>query len=92
MTARVKFVPEAIDVIGPGACSPVTWTGTADWVVVPLPSWPLLLYPQHQAAPASVRAQVLEADRDRAVMVFPAMAGTATGMFLLEVEPLPRAP
>ena len=37
---------------------PVTSTGTSDWVLVPLPSWPLRLLPQHLTPPLVVRAQV----------------------------------
>ena len=45
---------------------PVTGTGTFDPIVVPLPSWPLSLAPQHVAAPSNVAAQTLNwlADND----------------------------
>ena len=38
--------------------SPLTATGMVELLVVPLPSWPLELSPQHSTAPALFRAQV----------------------------------
>ena len=37
---------------------PLTATGTDDWVVVPLPSWPSALRPQHLVTPSVWSAQV----------------------------------
>ena len=37
---------------------PLTWTGVDESVVVLLPSWPLLLSPQHHTVPSVLTAQV----------------------------------
>jgi hypothetical protein len=38
---------------------PVTDSGVDELVVVPLPSWPLLLEPQHLTVPSESKAQLL---------------------------------
>ena len=69
---------------------PVTETGVALSVVVPLPSWPLKLRPQHCTPPPLRTAQL---------WLLPAATATAevtptavTGRALFTVEPLPSWP
>ena len=46
---------------------PLTLTGVEESVVVPSPSWPALLYPQHVMVPPVRRAQVWWAPAAKAV-------------------------
>jgi hypothetical protein len=56
MTAQVWNVPASTDEAVP--LKPVTTTGVMDFVVLPLPSWPSVLLPQHCTEPVLVNAQV----------------------------------
>ncbi len=60
---------------------PLTFTGVLLSVVVPLPNWPSLLWPQHFTPPAVVRAQVWPPPADTAAtpLVRPL---TSTGVLL----------
>ena len=51
--AHVWASPAATAVAG--AVRRCTSTGTLRWVLVPSPSWPLPLYPQHDTAPSVSR-------------------------------------
>src|SRR5271165_780641 len=53
-SAQVWLSPEATADIG----GRLTWTGTVDCAVVPLPSWPEALAPQHSTAADGRREQV----------------------------------
>src|SRR5450432_2448960 len=55
-TAQVWEPPVAIATTVPA--KPTTETGTSELVVVPLPSWPLVLVPQHERRPFVSSAQV----------------------------------
>ena len=70
--------------------SPETGTGVLLFVVVPLPSRPLPLLPQHCTPPLASTAQLwlLPADTLCAVV----MPETGTGVLLLVVVPLPSCP
>ena len=87
--AQVWLSPAAIAVTP--LVRPVTSTGTLDWVVVPLPSWPLRLLPQHLMPPVVVRAQVWLSPATIAAtpLVRPE---TLTGVSELLVVPLPSCP
>jgi hypothetical protein len=63
--------------------SPTTGTGTAEVVVVPLPSSPKALLPKHRAPPALVRAQVCVKLAEIDIMPLESPV-TATG--IVEVE------
>ena len=64
---------------------PVTATGTDEPVVVPLPSWPELLEPQHETVPSDPRAQTLV--RRAATAVAFEIPDTTTGVDELVVVP-----
>src|SRR4051812_28277546 len=70
--------------------SPVTAAGEVAWVVVPLPSWPLVFRPQQRAAPVDVMPQVCgpPAATSRALAMFE----TVTGVDEDVVSPLPSRP
>ena len=71
--------------------SPLTATGVGLLVVLPLPSWPSKLLPQHCTPPPLVRAQVWEF---AALIASTPLASplTATGVGLSLVLPLPSWP
>src|SRR5580704_4980799 len=64
----------------------VTGTGVEELVVVPLPSWPSLLRPQHSTVPPESSAQA------ESIAVGPLRPETATGVEELVVVPLPSWP
>ena len=59
---------------------PDTATGLGLGVLLPLPSWPLPLLPQHSSVAALVMAQVFSVPA--ATIVAPVMPDTATGLGL----------
>ena len=68
--------------------SPVTVAGTVAGLVVPLPSWPSALRPQHRTEPSAVRvAQVWASPAPRTPT--PVRPVTVTGTLLGVVVPLP---
>ena len=87
--AQLKLLP------APMAIAPLprpdTATGTLRRVVVPSPSWPLLLKPQHSTAPACVSAQVWYEPMFTAATPLPRPV-TATGRELLALAPCPSWP
>src|SRR5207237_1185347 len=71
--------------------SPETSTGVWRSVVVPSPSWPQSLLPQHLTPPALVRAQVWSPPA--AIAATPlASPETSTGVWRLVVVPSPSSP
>src|ERR1019366_4299969 len=68
-----------------------TATGVLDWVTVPLPSWPSAFNPQHQTAPALVKAQACESPAATATTLFD-RPETCTGVLELAAAPLPSWP
>src|ERR1043166_1138100 len=71
--------------------SPFTSTGVRRWVVVPSPTWPLPLRPQHLVPPLVVNAHVWE--RPVAIWRTPLVIPlTSTGVRRLVVAPSPRSP
>ena len=56
VSAQVWALPAAIPTTP--ELRPVTPTGTVDWVVVLLPSWPLAFAPQHCTPPEALIAQL----------------------------------
>src|SRR5262245_26476508 len=81
----VSFTPQS------GYGAPTTATGSSRIALVPSPSWPLVLVPQHQTLPASVRAQVCR-PATPVLMLLKAWS-PATRMGELEPRPLfPFAP
>ena len=55
INAQVWYPP---DEIAMALDKPETVTGTDELFVVPSPSWPKSLYPQHWTVPAEIKAQV----------------------------------
>src|SRR2546427_654717 len=84
MRASGRYRPE----VGP---NPTTSTGVEVSVVVPSPSSPSPLFPQHFAPPPTVRAQVWEAPATIAVAP-EARPETLTGVDLNLVVPFPSWP
>src|SRR5438105_468284 len=70
--------------------NPVTTTGVDALVVVPLPSWPYPLNPQHRAVPFATNAHEWKPPALIAVVVVKPC--TATGVDALIVVPLPNCP
>src|SRR5580700_6343255 len=86
--------PSAPGVVAPAAdttlVSPTTGTGVDRLVVVPSPSWPSALSPQHWTVPSVSSAQALKAAAKTAdALVIPL---TKTGVVLPPVVPLPSSP
>src|SRR5262245_18487421 len=71
--------------------SPSTGIGTLDGVVLPLPSWPTVLEPQHSTPPPVVSAQVWLPPAATAATA-PERPVTATGTVVARVLPLPSWP
>src|SRR5450756_2184673 len=90
VSARLWRLPPAmaVTVVPEGR---LTATGMLLMVVVPLPSWPLLLLPQASTWPVEVSARLLS-PAAMAVTVVPEGRLTATGVLLLVVVPLPSWP
>src|SRR5450759_2655880 len=90
VSARLWLVPPAIavTVVPEGR---LTATGMLLMVVVPLPSWPLLLLPQASTWPVEVSAR-LWSPPAMSVTGVPEGRLTATGVLLLVVVPLPSSP
>ena len=94
--AQLCTAPAAIAVAPPD--SPETGTGVADeTLVVPLPSWPNSLYPQHDTEPSPTSAHVCSPLAEIAVTFDRATtddgAGTPSELALaVVVTPLPTCP
>src|SRR5439155_1679301 len=71
-----------------GHCT--TRTGVSRLIVVPSPSWPALLSPQQEAAPAAVTPQVCESPARTAANVTP--PDTSAGVNRKSVVPSPSWP
>ena len=87
--AQVWFCPAAIAVTP--LVRPVTSTGVRRCVVVPSPSCPLVLRPQHLTPPAVVSAQVCERPAVTAAMPL-VRPVTTTGASRCETVPSPSCP
>src|SRR5262245_57131289 len=71
--------------------NPTTSTGAEGWAVLPSPSWPSSLAPQHLTPPAVVSAHVWARPAAIAIAVVP-RPPTSTGTGLSVVPPLPSWP
>src|SRR5438876_780697 len=69
---------------------PETFVGTSRFVLVPSPSWPDPLAPQHFTTPVTSTAQVWEAPA--AIAVTPPRSGTVVGTSRFVVVPSPSCP
>jgi hypothetical protein len=73
--------------------TPLTATGTLLETVLPFPSWPLILFPQHLTVPPASRAHVWSSALPPALIwVAVEMPLTATGTLLVAVVPFPSSP
>ena len=55
---KAQDCPPPLEILIIPEVSPLTFTGVFEVVLLALPSWPKLLYPQHLTAPAVVKAHV----------------------------------
>src|SRR5262245_15870167 len=69
---------------------PLTSTRRDRFVVVPSPSWPWTLFPQHHSAPLACRAQVWLSPAARATTLVKLLTGA--GLSLPAVVPSPTCP